>query len=336
MRTSSLLVVAAGTALLAACSGGSVQAPGAGVIPTSTFGQRAARGVPSRDLLESPLIYVPSYTDQAGGQVVVYRLPLRKHPRPVETITIPEGKNSVPQYDALDDSGNLYLSSNSDSEIQVYPPGDTQPSYIITDGISYPLGVAVDKSGTLYVANTAGYSYNYIGTITEYPPGYTSPSVTITGFNNPEGIGLDSHDNLWVINDYVPKYGWEIFEIKKGTTTPISKTFNNTEYPIDIAVDKKENVYISDISQNVVNIYGKGQSSPKQQIHPPYGTLVQTYGICFNGSGDLFVTYIEDSQSTLSAIVEYKDPIKNPKAIRVITSANGLPGASGGCAAARP
>lgn len=335
MRTTSLPGVAAAAILVTACSGGG-GLPSSSVVP-STAATHFLREAAQPQLRKSGLLYVPSYTDQAGGQVVIYKLPLAKNAQPVSTISIPEGVHSVDSYDALDDSGNLYVSSNSDAEVQIYPPGATSPSTIITNGIDYPEGVAVDRKGTLYVANTYGYSSSYVGTVTEYPAGQTSPSITINGFNDPYGIALDRNGNLWVVNEYAPPYlSYQIMEVKHGTTTPVNKSFTGLSEPIGIAVDKAGNVYITDDVANVVYIYGKGQTSPKAQIAPDNPQLQQTYGLCFNVAGDLFVSYIEDSQQTISALVEYVDPLHNPKAHRLLSTQNGLPGASGGCAATEP
>lgn len=333
MRTTSLLGSAVAVSLLAACSGGMTQNPDSGVVPFSTVSTTPTRSGMSPDLLKSKLLYVPSWIPNGNVEVVAYHLPLAKNPKPVDVINL--NTNHIASYDALDDAGNLYVAF--ESEVQVYAPGAQQPSYIITDSINYPAGVAVDKRGTLYVANTYGTSYSYTGTITEYRYGSTSPSVTITGLNNPGGIALDPRGNLWIVNHGIPPYDTADFlEVKRGTTNPIVKAFDDIKLPIDIQVDEKENVYISDDVQNVVNIYGSGKSTPKQEIHPPYSTLVQTYGLCFDSAGHLFVSYIPNKSSQISAVVEYADPLRNPHAIRVITSSNGLPEVGGGCVAARP
>jgi hypothetical protein len=334
MRTILLPAVAAAVTLLTACSAGAGM-PGASLVPP-TAATRSLHQATQPLFHKSGLLYVTSYTDQAGGQVVIYKLPLAKNAQPVSTISIPEGINSVDEYDALDDSGNLYVSSNSDAEVQIYPPGATYPSTIITSGINYPAGVAVDHKGKLYVANTFGYSSAYTGTVTEYPAGQTSPSRTISGFNDPQGIALDRSGNLWVVNEYAPPYlGYQIMEVKHGSATPVDKSFTGLSEPIDIAVDNAGNVYVTDDVANAVYIYGKGQTSPKAQIVPDSSKLQQTYGLCFNAGGDLFVSYIEDSQSTITALVEYRDPLHNPKAHRMLTAQNGLPGAIG-CVASEP
>jgi DNA-binding beta-propeller fold protein YncE len=71
----------------------------------------------------------------------------------------------------------------------VYKPplsGSSTPAFTISSGISKPLGVALDRTGTLYVAN---YNNN---TIAVYKPplsGSSIPAFTISsGISGPQGV----------------------------------------------------------------------------------------------------------------------------------------------------
>jgi DNA-binding beta-propeller fold protein YncE len=89
----------------------------------------------------------------------------------------------------------VYVSDNSANAIQIYPQGANSPSPIgeITDGISAPLGVFVDRKGTLYVANHGN------NTVTEYPKGSTSPSVTLSsGISGPISVAADNKGDVAV------------------------------------------------------------------------------------------------------------------------------------------
>ena len=74
----------------------------------------------------------------------------------------------------------LYVSDYTESQILAYQQGreSSGPIGEIVDGISTPQGIAVDSSGTLYVANQGN------DTITEYPAGASEPTVTLSSGND--------------------------------------------------------------------------------------------------------------------------------------------------------
>jgi len=109
---------------------------------------------------------------------------------------------------AVDSIGNIYLTNDYSpaGTVTVYGPGSDGnvfpiETYIIDD---YPVGVAVDSSGYVYVTLPA---YN---AITIYAPntgngnGYAVPSDLIVGRNTglvgPLGIALDSSGKIYVVN----------------------------------------------------------------------------------------------------------------------------------------
>jgi hypothetical protein len=82
----------------------------------------------------------------------------------------------------------------------------------IEKGISYPQGVAIDGSGTLYVLN-----YRFHPSMTEYALGTTKPLRTVTrGISTqPIGMGIDKAGNSWVLD-----YGGPLVRYKAGTVDP--------------------------------------------------------------------------------------------------------------------
>ena len=70
----------------------------------------------------------------------------------------------------------LFVSDLDANEVRLYPAYTKNPtqSGTITQGIDLPINAAVDKHGTLYVANNGN------STVTEYPLGQTTPSVTLS------------------------------------------------------------------------------------------------------------------------------------------------------------
>lgn len=197
----------------------------------------------------------------------------------------------------------LFVADPQDNQILMYNPKTPNPSPegSITTGIDYPFGVAVDKSGTLYVANLLGGSPN-IGSITIYPAGQTSPSLTITtGVDNPYGIGVDSQGNVFAANlgnDKMVGYAagatspfetvsfpiysqvlglgvdskdnvWlgsdtnsTVYEVPAGSTTPQSAGLSGLNGTISVAVGKKDELFASNFGGSNVTVYASGSTSP--------------------------------------------------------------------------
>src|SRR5438552_2375633 len=93
------------------------------------------------------------------------------------------------------------------SSITVYAPGasgNATPTASIAGGntgLSFPVGIALDGAGNIYVTDVSGNS------VTVYAPGAsgnTTPTATIaggnTGLGRPAGIALDGAGNIYVAN----------------------------------------------------------------------------------------------------------------------------------------
>jgi hypothetical protein len=85
--------------------------------------------------------------------------------------------------------------------------GSTSPSTVITDGITFPIGIAFARKGDMFASNRSGGS----GTNAEVrPPGGSSPSRSIAdGITEPRGIAVDAKGTLCVTNlayDTVTEY----------------------------------------------------------------------------------------------------------------------------------
>jgi hypothetical protein len=153
-----------------------------------------------------------------------------------------------------------------------------EPVAEITDSVSSPYGMAVDSSGTLYVAD------NSDSQITEYPKGQTTVSATITdGISNPLGLAIDNNGTLYVSN-----YPAAVTEYAPGANAP-SKTIEGggMEYAFGLALDKQQNLYIADFLSDQVWQVAQGSTTVKalnlQDLTGPVGVAV-------DGAGNLWVT----------------------------------------------
>ena len=163
---------------------------------------------------------------------------------------------------AVDRHGALYV-ANSNSTVEVYPRGSTQPSVTYTDGISFPFGLVVSpNTGRLYVAN---FNAN---DVTEYAKGSTTPDTTISFVslegNDPYGMALDREDDLFVSALGYPTA--RAYEIPAGSDTPEDLGISGIEVMYGIAIDQKGDVVVVDQGAKAIYVYPPGSDTPSKTI----------------------------------------------------------------------
>ena len=149
-------------------------------------------------------------------------------------------------------------------------------------GFNAPTGVAVDKNGNIYVADTNNSTVRFItpagqvttlagvagqpGSVPVNGPVATATTATTTTFNHPRALAVDA-----ALNIYVADTGFnELREISAagmvstlaGGVTPgsadgpaVSATFRS---PMGVAVDGSGNVYVADTGNNTVRAFTGG------------------------------------------------------------------------------
>jgi streptogramin lyase len=243
----------------------------------------------------------------------------------------------------------LFVGDEATSAVDMFDPRKANPSPegSITDGISTPIQVAVDKKSTLYVANLGN------GTITEYPKGSSSPSVTLsTGLNEPYGLavdskgdvfasnlgnntivgykpgdtspfetigfssegqavgmGTDAKDNLWVACDTTSA----VYEIPAGTSTPQNSGLSGLEGPISVSFGKHDQMFVSNFGGENVAVYAYGSTSPSYTITTgidgPTLNGVTYSDVFFQTNQDLNVVgYKKGATTPFSTITGVSDP----------------------------
>jgi hypothetical protein len=128
----------------------------------------------------------------------------------------------------------IYVADFLNNAIEIYSATGSNQSPIgeITDGISGPEGICVDKHGDLFVTNASNE------TVTMYPHGSTTYKLQYTGFAYPTAVAAGK--NGWVyVSDLV---GEKVVEFPKGSTR--SKATIDITYPQGVALDSKNNLYV--------------------------------------------------------------------------------------------
>lgn len=139
----------------------------------------------------------------------------------------------------------LWVGGQLDNAVNGYDlaqPGNPEVA-TITQGVSDPQNLAVDRNGTLYVLNAGN------GDVTKYPFGHTIPSATLSGLSAPAGVAIDTNGDVYVSNDGTPG---SIVKYDRGQTTPsryiVSKLVPG---PNNLSFDSARNLYISDNNRGV-------------------------------------------------------------------------------------
>jgi mucin-19 len=192
---------------------------------------------------------------------------------PLATITGSKTGLAEPYAIAVDASGKIYVANavgggSFIGSITVYaanPSGTLNEAPLATvtgtaTGLNIPEGLALDKSGKIYVANET------------QSDGFSIPSVTVYPAN-PTGT-LDDEAPLATING------------KFGTTSLVA--------PEGVAVDASGKIYVAD-GCNCVFVYaanpsGTTNEAPLAAITGSSTGLTQPGGIALSGSGKIYVT----------------------------------------------
>lgn len=142
----------------------------------------------------------------------------------------------------------VFEGDQEEAAVNVYRTAalSSNPSPIATIHVAAgcPYGMAMNKKGTLYVADNCGGN-----DVEEYSKGSTTLKTTITdGISNPLGLAIDAKGNLYVSN-----YPAAITVYAPGTTSP-SQTIAGGGMidPFGIALDKSGNLYIADFGASAV------------------------------------------------------------------------------------
>ena len=226
---------------------------------------------------------------------------------------------------AMDLLGNIYISDEGQHIIQKISTtgiltilaGSGVSGFADGTGTSAkfnrPKGLAVDKSGNVYVADMGNNRIRKIsstGVVSTLAGSGVGGSVNATGalasFYNPTGIAIDKSGNLYVaefVNNMIRKIspaGVVTLYAGVGSSGAIDgpSTSASFNHPYGIAIDSLDNLYIADASNNkirkinsagiVSTLAGSGNIGSTDGI----GTSASfsfPYGVAINKYGNLYV-----------------------------------------------
>ncbi|MGA2889381.1 MAG: protease pro-enzyme activation domain-containing protein, partial [Terracidiphilus sp.] len=217
-----------------------------------------------------------------------------------------------------DNNGNAiatgYLQGSGVGPQITFQPGEQST---LGSGFSAPMGVAVDGSSNVYVADSENGAVKEILAVNGSIP--VSPIINVlgSGFNTPMGVAVDGNGNVFVA-DYGASSVYEI--LRAGDYTTVNKLGDGFSNPRGVAVDGSGNVFVADWGNNAVKEIPLGcvESSCVATLGSGFE---YPGGVAVDGSDNVFV--IDGGSSTVKEILAAGDyGTVNTLAIGMILASN--------------
>jgi hypothetical protein len=225
---------------------------------------------------------------------------------------------------AVDSGGNVYVADTTNHAIRMISPaglvstlaGNGAPGFVNGSGVAAsfnnPVGVAVDSSGNVYVADSSNHAIRKIngkGVVTTLAGngnrGFVNGTGTAASFNSPTGVAVDGGGNVYVAdrgNHLIRKIspaGVVVYLAGSGIAgfvngIGIEASFNG---PTGVTVDGSGNVHVADQLNHVIRkispagvvstLVGSGKpgfvegSGPVSNFNNPAGVTVDSSGTLY-------------------------------------------------------
>jgi serine/threonine-protein kinase len=189
----------------------------------------------------------------------------------------------------VDGSRAVYVTSYSTSAVWKLPAGSNTPAAVTFTGmkcnqaaapLAIPGGLAVDKSGAVYVTDLGGCPG---GRVLMLPAGASTATVLpFTGLLQPAAVAVDGAGNVYVtdVND------GRVLELAAGSSRETALPFTGLRAPGGLAIDAAGDVYVSDTRNNRVLKLAAGSTTPTELSIPD---MRNPRGLALDNAGNLYV-----------------------------------------------
>ncbi len=157
-----------------------------------------------------------------------------------------------------------------------------------TSGLSYPIGVAVDSAGDVFIADPNNFRVLELSkTATGYGPQTTLP---FSSLDSPYGVAVDGAGDVFVA-DSVNNRVLELPKTATGYGPQETLPTSGLSSPLGVAVDSAGDVFIADPNNFRVLELSKTATGygPQTTLPFPFSSLVSPHGVAVDGAGDVFV-----------------------------------------------
>jgi len=269
----------------------------------------------------------------SDGQVKAWPIDSLTTSNSTPTISGGTGAASGAGFLAADAAGDLWISSGFRNAIFLIPTSQFSSSGLGWKTVCalptpsggnapQPVGVAVDRNGTVWVADSANagwfYGYSTAGVAQNCsvsPSGASTPTYTyhLTSVNNSTtpsltgaefaGIAFDAAGNLWLL-DQAQGFAYKILAGQlTGSNLALSADLalnvvseGGDQSPFSIAFDASGNLWVSYLGHGSIEEYAAPPDSASGASYPMPANLLLTTGvkdsitsIAFDGSGNLWL-----------------------------------------------
>jgi serine/threonine-protein kinase len=177
-----------------------------------------------------------------------------------------------------------YLGARPSAASKQQTSGQTELPFTGIDFRLSPGGVALDKSGDVFVTSEGMY-----GRVVESTPGSSAPTVLpFSGLYEPQGLAVDGDGAV-----YVADFNNRVVKLTAGSTSQTVLPFTGLNYPEGVAVDGQGSVYVADRGNNRVLKLTPGASTP---IALPFTGLKNPDGVAVDTAGNVYVTDTDNNR----------------------------------------
>ena len=186
-----------------------------------------------------------------------------------------QGLSSV-QDVAVDASGNVWATSVDNYSVTEFSPLGV-PTFINSGGINFPIGVAVDQLGEVWVANSNPSLTRIVAGV--------GTNVPLGGSDGANYIAIDSNDQIWA-STYSASTIYELNTAGGTVAGPFNFTSPGTYDPGVIAIDSSNNLWgVSTSSPALIGISSGSVNEYPETLAPQ---LTANSGIAVDSSSNLW------------------------------------------------